>query len=373
MQKTEYYGAVLLPFPGDAPCGGSLDYDANFLLLQSRLQPRQEVEYGNFTESPEPLNWREIESECLKLIGQSKDIRLIIALMRCRLRQVGLIAVEEGLSTLLHLLTHFPDDLHPQLFDEGEFEPVIRANALAELENSQGFLADLRQKNLPRALGMQVTVKALEKAKQTTQQEENDITDAQVAAMLEEWQKRNDQEIIALQRAGSCLKELKNVLAKMLGEQAPAFLVLEKILKIFASGEAPQFIKVEPAMHINSEPLLQTDIEPEQYCAEETEHAGETYSAVEDTAHIIPEHNTPSQPQIALAQPIRPLLTRDDALSRLEEVRTWFVNKEPSSPVVLLLEFTERMIGMRFTELVKHLPPEMIARLEGNDQEKTEE
>ncbi|WP_397217792.1 ImpA family type VI secretion system protein [Pantoea osteomyelitidis] len=372
MQKNGYFDAALQPLPGDAPCGQPLDYEADFILLQSRLQPRQEIEYGNFVEAPEPLNWREIESDCLKLIGRSKDIRLIIALMRCRLRQVGLIAVEEGLITLLRLLKQFPDDLYPQLIDEGEFEPVIRANALAELEDNQGFLADLRQKELPRALGMQITIKALEKSK-LTQHEGSEFSDAQINAMLDEWQKRNDREIAALQQAGYCLKELKAMLNEMLGEQAPTFSALENILKIFTGAKSIQQAKEDPAICITDESMPQPAPEQDPYQAKETENDTVVTSTTDEACHVTPEYSDAPQPEIMAAQRVQPLATRADALSRLQEVRAWFISKEPSSPVILLLEFTEKMIGMRFTELVKHLPSEMIARLEGNDHQSNEE
>lgn len=378
MQKNGYFDAVLQPFSGDAPCGQPLDYESDFILLQSRLQPRQEIEYGDFVEAPEPLNWREIESECLKLIGRSKDIRLVIALMRCRLRQVGLIAIEEGLIALLRLLKQFPDDLHPQLIDEGEFEPVIRANALAELENNQGFLADLRHKELPRALGMQVTIKALEKAK-LAQHEENELSDAQISAMLEEWQKRNDREIAALQQAGYCLKELKTMLNETLGEHAPTFSALENILKIFTDVKPTQQIKEDTVYYDANASFLQPviasgqDNESENYKSKEINNASALEVIDEKNVYVTDEFKETPQPERVVAQPTRPLLTRADALSRLQEVRAWFINKEPSSPVILLLEFSEKMIGMPFTELVKYLPPEMIARLEGNDQRNNEE
>lgn len=372
MQKNGYFDAVLQPFPGEAPCGQPIDYESDFILLQSRLQPRQEIEYGNFVETPEPLNWREIESECLKLINRSKDVRLVIALMRCRLRQVGLVAIEEGLLALLHLLKQFPDDLHPQLFDEGEFEPVIRANALAELEDNQGLLADLRQKELPRALGMQVTIKALEKTKLALH-EERELSDAQLAAMLEEWQKRNERDIAALQQAGYCLKELKEMLNGMLGEQAPTFSALESILKIFTGGALTQWAKEELTVSVSDEPVALPVSEAFHYQAVETGNTFATSDAADDIGHVVDEYQEAPHPEIIATPSVRPLLTRADALTHLQEVRTWFINKEPSSPVILLLEFTEKMIGMRFTELVKHLPSEMIARLEGNDQKSNEE
>lgn len=77
------------------------------------------AEYGDFVETTEPVNWREIESDCLTLLKKSKHIRLIILLIRSRSRQIGLFALEEGLIALYQLLKDFPNEIHPQLYDEG--------------------------------------------------------------------------------------------------------------------------------------------------------------------------------------------------------------------------------------------------------------
>lgn len=133
---SDYYQAVLHPTVGHAPCGENIEYDADFILLQSRLQPRQDVEYGSFFEAAEPVNWTDTERDCLTLLQKSKDIRLIIILIRCRLRKIGLRALPEGLEALYVVLQSWPNDLHPQLYDEGEFTPILRANAFSELEDT---------------------------------------------------------------------------------------------------------------------------------------------------------------------------------------------------------------------------------------------
>lgn len=341
MPNNNYFHTVLQPFAGEKPCGMPPDYDPDFILLQTKLQPRQSAEYGDFIEPPEPLNWIDIERDCLKLVARSKDIRLIIILMRCRLRQIGLEAVEEGLMTLYQLLTLFPDELHPQLYDEGEYEPLFRINAFGELENTQGFLTELRNTELPRASGMQLTIKDLENMK-TAPHNGMAFSDVHKTAMQAEWKKRNEPGLLSLQRAWYCLRDLKKIISNIQGVDMPLFTDLENILRLFIADESQQ----------EKSAVLQE---------------GFSVKPVADSqqAEEITQTAPPQKPPHKL---ISPLQTRADALSRLRELRTWFIEWEPSSPVILLLEFAEKITGMRFPEIIKQFPHEIIARLEGKEE-----
>lgn len=56
LQVSEYYQPLMMPLPGAFPCGVNLEYDSDFILLLSRLQPRLDAEYGQFIEAAEPVN-----------------------------------------------------------------------------------------------------------------------------------------------------------------------------------------------------------------------------------------------------------------------------------------------------------------------------
>lgn len=211
LTRSDYFQPLMIPILGYHPCGESLDYDPAFSMLQSKLQPKLDVEYGNFFEAAEPVNWTEVERECLSLLQKSKDIRLVIILMRCRLRKAGIPALEEGLEALLALLQIWPDDTHPQLLDEGDFAPELRANAFSELENTHGLLADLRNLPLPRASGLQITIKEFEKAHQIPR-EEDALSDTAVAALIHDWHTNAREGIVPLGRAHLFLQEIKKIL-----------------------------------------------------------------------------------------------------------------------------------------------------------------
>lgn len=60
-ENTGYYHNLMQPIPGDHPCGLDLEYDAAFLLLQTKLQPKLTAEYGDFIEVAESINWTDTE------------------------------------------------------------------------------------------------------------------------------------------------------------------------------------------------------------------------------------------------------------------------------------------------------------------------
>lgn len=347
---SDYYQHLMQPIEGDAPCGENLDYDPAFIMLQSRLQPKLGVEYGNFFEAAEPINWTETERECQALLQKSKDIRLIIILMRCRLRKIGLPALAEGAETLHALLHTWPDDLHPQLLDEGEFTPALRANALAELDDANGLLADFRSQLLPKAAGLQVTVKEFEKAHQIPR-EEGALSDTAVAALIHEWHLSAREGIRPLSQAYHFILEMKKALSEMLAQEAPEFDALVSILKLF-SGE------------FGSEPPAATAPFPDLIPAAVGGQDDLPALAVETPVAAATAASPQAEAAICTAPEVqRGIGNRIDALHRLQEVRSWFAMTEPSSPLIQVLKYAEDSIGKNFADLLKMYPPEIVAVL----------
>lgn len=337
-QVSEYYQPLTLPLPGAFSCGVSLEYDPDFILLQSRLQPRLDAEYGHFTEAAEPVNWAEIERECFTLFNRSKDLRLLIILMRCRLRQIGLVALEEGLTALFFLLTRWPDDINPQLYDEGEFDPLMRINALNELEDIHGLISDLRSQLLPKAAGTQITLKIFEKS-HAVPRENDALPEIMLSALRHEWKTQNDPVIHSLQVSRAWLEKIKNVLSENITIDLPDFPRLSQLLMLFQSDEEqlPVLSDTQPGTSVSA--ISETELSSPVFISEEAS----TQRITANQQHTINN--------------------RAEALSRLKEIRAWFTQAEPSSPVIPLLAFTEQTIGMHFNELLTFIPAELISRL----------
>ncbi|MBS1203458.1 MAG: hypothetical protein H6R25_357 [Proteobacteria bacterium] len=341
----DYYQPLMSPIAGSNACGESLDYDPAFIMLQSRLQPKLDVEYGSFFEAAEPINWTDIERECQTLLQKSKDVRLVIILMRCRLRKIGLAALAEGLEALNALLCAWPDDLHPQLLDEGEFTPMLRANAFAELEDANGLLADLRNQPLPKVSGLQITIKEFEKAHQIPR-EEGALSDTDIAAIIHEWQLSARDSILPLTQAHYFLAEIRATLVKTLAHDTPDLAIFTGLLALFAND----FGSGAPVA-VAAPPVAPEEIPPVQ-------ESVETVVAMPSVAV-----DSPSVAPPAVTEVRRGIDNRADALHRLQEVRSWFAMTEPSSPLIQVLKYAEESIGKSFADLLKMYPPEIIAML----------
>ncbi|ELY5815611.1 ImpA family type VI secretion system protein [Cronobacter turicensis] len=338
LQVPEYYQPLMQPLPGALSCGVNLEYDPDFILLLSRLQPRLDAEYGHFTEAAELVNWAEAERDCHALFQRSKDLRLMIILIRCRLRQIGLLALEEGLTALFSLIKRWPDDIHPQLYDEGEFDPLMRINALNELEDIHGLIGDLRNQILPKAAGTQITLKIFEKS-HAVPRESDALPEIMLSTLRHEWKTHNDPVINSLQAAKAWLDRIKSILPGFAGADLPEFPQLSQLLMLFSSHSGqPSLTAPQPEALMLAIP--ENDALPSL-----------TISGEEPTPGIASGNQ----------QNIR---SRAEALSRIKEIRAWFLNTEPSSPVIPLLAFTEETIGMGFNELLKFIPAELISRLD---------
>lgn len=338
----QWYQAVLHPCAEHPPCGENLEYDAGFILLQGKLQPRQAAEYGDFIEAVEAVNWAEVERDTMALLTRGKDIRLVITLMRCRLRQTGVQAICEGLEALLLMLVQWPDTLHPQLYDEGEFDPLMQANAFAELAAPDGLLADLRQQTLPKAAGLQLSIRDIEKA-YASPREEGALSELTMAAIQQAWQLQQESAIASLQLAAQRLSQLQAQLQQILGDDTPDFGQLQALLRHFGPAVTP------PA--------------PDIPAPEEAPQAGAIVEPAMATETVAPPSVTLTT-SASVMPVVKEIGSRADALNRLLEVRAWFTRVEPSSPVIALLAFTEQTIGKSFVELLQYLPAELIAKLE---------
>lgn len=337
----EWYQAILKPISDEAPCGNSLEYDADFIMLQSRIQPKLGAEYGDFVEVVESINWSEVERDCIKLLTKAIDLRLIIILIRCRMRQIGVAALEEGIKCLLWAGAEWSEVIHPQLYDEGEYEPLLRINAYNEIESIDTFLADVRQLPLPKTAGMQLTVKEFEKAN-AWPREENALPQMALDGIKSEWAAALPAAIQSLQSAFKYLQLLKQQLDTLSEYNEVDFPRLLKLLRCFVLSDNSSGFKPEQATAVGIQ--VPTD-SPEVQCDD-----------------VIPASlaDTPKVHTVASVE----INSRTDVLRQLHRIKSWLIESEPSSPAITLIHLTEKTIGKNFSELLQLLPAELITKLE---------
>lgn len=335
------------PCSTNSPCGASLEYDAEYAVLQARLVPKVDVQYGDFLAQSAPPDWVEIERDCRRLMLRSKDIAVLIWFTRSRVNLAGAEGLLQGLSALKVLLLKYPVDIHPQLEIEGMQDPEVRANALAALCDPEGLMADIRDVVVSSNTAFRLSVRDVERAF-SVPRPVNAMDQDVVKRQLLDLESRNDSALRALWACAVCINDIASWAKTNLGDQAPALQPLLRLLCALISLDTPSTV-IEPQA---AEP------EPSVVDLQESVGAFSPYVADESpNENVLQRQEDPSPVN-------RPVMTaaeqREQVRRLLVQAREWIEQNEPSSPVVILLKQAERMWGRRFSEVAGMIPAELL-------------
>ncbi len=309
-----------VPLSAEHPCGPSLEYDAEYAVLLSRMAPRGDAQYGEFVGLAEAPNWAEIERDCRRLLLRTRDINLLVWLCRARTRLAQAAGLAQSLAALADALRAWPDAIHPQLVVEGERDPAVRANALAALTDPEGLMADAREIVVTANAARHLSVRDIERAF-AVPRPSGALSAEAVAQQLEGLRQLQEDDAAApvnqLSQASKAVREIAAWCEATLGDDAPSLQALLEVLRPF---EAPQPVVSMPF-------------------SERAESVGPAERA-----------------------PGLPTLLRGDVRNSIRAAREWFETHEPSSPVAVLLRQAERMVGRRFSELADVIPLELVRK-----------
>ncbi|WKX27303.1 ImpA family type VI secretion system protein [Tatumella ptyseos] len=304
------------PVNDESPCGPAIDYHPDFLVLQQQVSSTQSIEYGTFIQSPPIIKWSSLLPDLERLSTQTKDIRLIILLIRAHIAHHGMTAVVEGIALLIRLLKRWPEALHPQCDDEGEYVPEFRSNALSDLDDIEGCVAELRRYTFPTT---EVEGCCLSNLEQWIVGD-NTLSSADKARLQQHYASHLSffQTCIDAQHQ---LNQLALLMPSSLGTESLSFPHLSALLNTFCQFHQRQ-------------------------------------------QHAVLLHNddAPSLPLITDGHlPLDSLAYRSEARAKLREIRENFAYYEPSSPLSLLLFFAEHSIGLDYQQVSRRFPRELIA------------
>ncbi|MGU3778273.1 type VI secretion system protein TssA [Burkholderia metallica] len=340
------YIDLLEPVSADAPCGPDLEYDPAFVMLQAAVAPRTDAQYGDFVDAPQQANWAEAERDCRALLLRTKDLRLLTILTRCRIRQSGAEGLRDGVAVLLQMLERYGEALHPTPMLDSERDPIVYSNAIAALADADATLADAREIRLPKTAGLQLQLRDIEKAFAVPRAKDA-LAPESASRLLSELWNRRDAVVVALSDAQRAVAEIVARTRDTLQADAPDLDGIVKLLQPFApaaldAGRAPAAAAAPDAP---AQPASAPEA-PASMSAEATPHD------MDAPARSAPEP--------------RPM-DRWSALATIQATRLWFEQNEPSSPVIVLLRQSERMVGKRFSELASVIPAELLAQWDAID------
>lgn len=331
------------------PCGTSIEYDPRYLQLQAKLSPQMDVQYGEFVSKPTGPNWVEIESECRELLSRSKDITVLVWFMRCRTQRAGAAGFTQAFELLVELLAKYPDDMHPQPLVDGTLDFGIRANALAGLTDGEGILSDLRSIVISDNAIERVLVKDIERAFSNTNPSKEEVK--RVKAFLKDLIKQGDPNAMFLTRAQELLSRLQAFANNTMGEEAPQFNALERLLSPFTHEklDANEKARVDDA-----QTSLSANASSPQNLQQSNNHQSEIPSQIASKSRDAFTAVTGNDTGI--------LSERARAKEQINAVMTWFRVNEPSSPVCILLARAQMLVGKSYMEIANVVPNDLLIK-----------
>ncbi|MGJ7510598.1 ImpA family type VI secretion system protein [Variovorax sp. GT1P44] len=328
-----------MPISTDAPCGASLEYDAEYAILLSRMTPRGDAQYGDFVDAAGAPVWAEIERACRRLLLRTKDINLFVWLCRARARLGQAAGLAQTLAMLAAVLREWPEAVHPQTVIEGQSDPDVRANALAALADPEGLMSDVRDVVVASSTALRLSVRDVERAFAVPKS-----ADAQSPESV-------NRQLEALRAVGNAESPIN-----LLGQAALHARAIDEWCKAQLGGDAPPLHALIRVLDLFTahDRLREADSET---------------SSMPAGLHGSPGPMTafPRTPASSKPLPFLPAATRDDVAQTIRAAREWFEIHEPSSPVAVLLKQAERVVGKRFSQVVDAIPLDLLQKWEAGE------
>ncbi|MFK0380186.1 type VI secretion system protein TssA [Pandoraea sp. NPDC090278] len=334
---TIRFADLALPVEPAKPCGDDLEYDPEFVVLQAKAAPRESAQYGDFVAPVEPLNWTDLERDCRRLLLRTKDIRLLTLFLRCRTRMEQAEGLRDGLALLHALLMSFAGQLHPQLEVDGEPDPALRANALAALTDPLGLLADVREITVGGNNAMRLQIRDIERALAVPRPADALAADS-VRQQLEACRSQGMPQIVVMDEACALARSIQRWCENSLQSDAPDLAPLTRLLQLVGNPDLAWPV---------GEPVATAD---------NSSAAATTLSTLASATTRIS-----TQPEPAGNCDEMPT-DRHAALMQIRAAREWFEHHEPSSPVPLLLQQAEHLVGKPFAEVFQAIPADLVER-----------
>jgi type VI secretion system protein ImpA len=325
------FDLLLQDVNSDDPCGPNLEYDPDFVALESEVAGKPEVQYGATITAAVPPDWKAIDRSARALLLRSHDLRLAVHLLRAGLALHGVAGLADGLRLIERLLEEQWDGVHPQLDADDDMDPTLRINSLLILNDHASVLRDLKEACLIVLPGLgRLTIKTLEIAtgelapppgveKVTLASIDMAMRDADAAALAAARQ--------AIALACDSAAGIEAALERRVG--AAQSLSLDGLTRLLKRGR--EFLGVE-AVVVPDDHAVAADVEG---------------TASADGGR----RATPISGEIA---------NRADVERVLDKLIGYYEQHEPSSPLPMLLLRAKRLVAKSFMEILADLAPDGI-------------
>lgn len=316
-------------------CGPDMEYAGEFLAFQALATPKEEQQLGDTIIPARDPDWRDVFKTGCALLEKSRDLRILSTVACAALHQKGLPAFAESLELMEQWLIRYWDDLHPALSVDGEYDPLMRTNAIAALADRTTGLRALRATTLLESPIGPVTLSQAERliANKPVEDACPVSSPEQLARMVADERTRNLPRFEALARIDRALHAIYALIQERL--------------------ESEYWPELTPLTELTARLRHLVD-------------ATQSDVTVADDAAQSPASESAAAPVTARAAAGLPasIDKRSEAFQALALARAYFERHEPSHPAPLIIRRIERLANLDFLEIVRELTPEGLQQLQ---------
>jgi len=320
--------SLLLEFEGDSACGEDLEYDPDFIELESISKPKEEQQVGDSVLAGEEVDFPRVGRMALGILERSKDLRAAVFLGEACLYTDGFIGFERVLAYIHGAVERYWECVHPQLDEDDDNDPTMRVNTMRGLVGNDTVLRAAKRAALTdsRAMGrFSLRDISIADGEISPAEGESHIEHATISAAFQD---TDPEQMTAIREAIAAAREhVKGITAifdDKVGSYGPDLAELDKVL-----------FKAQNAIGN----VLGGDA-PADAAAPETD--GET--------------GVGSSGPAANAAPISGAVnSRDDVTRMIDKICEYYARHEPSSPVPILMQRARRLVAADFVTIMKDM------------------
>lgn len=331
---------LLTEISADAPCGDNLEYDNARIALDTSIQGTPENQFTG--EKAQPPSWRDVQKEAIGLLRKSKDLQVMLYLIRALVPLEGLAGFRDGLKFLEDALSLYWDHLHPRLDPDDGLDPTLRINILEELASLELILQ-------PLSLVMLVESKSVGRY------------------CLRDIHYATDK---IPTTDGAKKPEINSIKAAFLdvdqAELISSYQAVADALQSIANIETLVAGKVGGNNSANLDPLKALLKEIRHYF---DQLAGDRLNSAEQAEIDVLDGQVNSELPGSVSAPAKGFVagnitSRRDVINALDSVCKYYREYEPSSPVPIFIERAKYLVTADFIQVVRNMLPDAVNQLE---------
>ncbi|MDR1424984.1 MAG: type VI secretion system protein TssA [Azoarcus sp.] len=326
-------------FEAAANAGEPLEYSPEFAEFEALATPREERQVGAHIIPAQEPDWSAVFKAGCALLEKSRDLRILVKVCQAALHKHGLPGFAQCVSLIQRWVENDWDNLYPPLNIDGEYDPLFRSNAIAELSSREGIVHTLRQAVFLETPIGAIPVSSVENllAGKTGDGETIVSSPEQLARIVIDERSRGQERFDALASLAASLAAITATFKTQLAtEYWPDIGLLTEIVTRISRFVTERLQEAEAA----------------------NGQAGGAHTT--STADVAAKPPGTSAKAEALPGAVH---SRAAAIRALALAREYFENHEPSHPAPLLIRRIERIADQDFLAIVQDLMPESIQQL----------